>query len=755
MSTSALSETFICRGEFCLARPAFEPLREAPLTPVDPLSVHAQAMQQVRYAQGERAVIKVGVMPASPGRRQRLTKRLVRQGGGGKGNGSGGAGGFAESFMQELGFSPANGNGRRSSQQKREPVDVVEQRRDLQQTAGKLLVPQGMFELQVLVWTAAPSRERADALFRAIHQAWHIYAGENHLRVSGIELGVAFLGSDWRLRRRWFDYRLDTGWFRPASVRGGNVVNVSEIAPWLKPFTARCPVTTAVRGGPWMPPAPHDLPTYRKQRGVLPLGLVSRANGSQQMVGMLAREYLFGAICGRSGMGKTEAALAQFLHVAHVEEEGCLFFDPHKDANRLRLPPYLSEPGVRERVIPLDLSEEDPNAKHVGWNLLSMTGFQERHISRRKNTVCDSLGIAAGNTFMGRSSAILSNTVSALLYLALDLPEKLQPTLYTIDRFLTDDDFRGAVVARLPGHLQSYWRNTFAAYPAGATTPVCQLISELHDPIVRATFGSPVSTFDPRQALDSGAIILATPPGTDDQKVCSLIMRGFIDAARSRSDQEESERRLSWWWMDESPVWDRSVRNTSALAVIFNELRKMRCRVTPMAQNPEGFCDPTWTAIRTNASMIATFATEPRAAKGFDELWAGVDAKRAVAKLPLHTFITQPTHNGMRGDPFRVYGVPIHELFAEHHHPELLPELDAAIDARCRPRTVAETLKAIEGHDDRILQFLQGGGQGGPNGGGGSPAPRPSTPSSPRPDSGGVVVPLRPSRDPQLFDEGS
>lgn len=398
-------------------------------------------------------------------------------------------------------------------------------------------------------------------------------------------------------------------------------------------------------------------------------------------------------------------------------------------------------------MIVLNLAEENPHAKHVAWNLLSMTGRDERHISRRKNAVCDSLAIAAGNTFMGRSSALLSNTVTALLHLALELPAMLQPTIYTIATFLTDDDFRGAVIPRLPEHLRGYWLRTFQEMPAGATIPVCQLISELHDPIIRATFGSPVSTFDPRAALDAGAIILATPPSTEDQKVCSLIMRGFIDAARSRADVDESKRRLSWWWMDESPVWDRAMRNSSALAVMFNELRKMRCRVTPMAQNPDGYCDPTWTAIRTNASAVGTFATEPKAARGFDDLWAGVDAKRAVAKLPTHEFIVQPTHKGKRGDPFRVRGVPIHELFADRFHPGLLPMLQASIDRRCRPRTVKQTLAEIEGHDGRILVYLRNGGGGG--GKGGPPVPRPSRREEGL--GGADVIPIqRPSRDAPL-----
>jgi hypothetical protein len=325
MSVTKDGKVWVCRGELRLARQAVDSLRKVPLSP-DPLSVFARAMEEVDHARGELAEIAMDLLPATPGRRRRLVKRLTRQG---AGHHSGGGAKLLQDIVDELTGGAYTGRGTRTNgSQKREPVDVVAQRRGLQSTAEKLLTPEGMFETQVLVRTEARNEQRADALFRGVLQAFEVFAGENNLRVSGLGFGFVFLGSDMWWRRRWFDERLGTGFFRPNTVRGGNVVNVSEIAGLLKPFTARCPEDSVVRGGPWMPPADPTLPIWRAKRGVLPLGLTTASDGTQRMVGMDTATYLFGTICGRSGMGKTETALGQFLHVALIEGDGCLFFDP-------------------------------------------------------------------------------------------------------------------------------------------------------------------------------------------------------------------------------------------------------------------------------------------------------------------------------------------------------------------------------------------------------------------------------------------
>lgn len=76
-------------------------------------------------------------------------------------------------------------------------------------------------------------------------------------------------------------------------------------------------------------------------------------------------------------------------------------------------------------------------------------------LADRAQAVIDSFAVAAGWTGRGapRTTAILTNAVNSLLYLALQLPPNLQPTIFTIPRLLLDEDWRTAAVTRLPEHL--------------------------------------------------------------------------------------------------------------------------------------------------------------------------------------------------------------------------------------------------------------------------------------------------------------
>ena len=54
-----------------------------------------------------------------------------------------------------------------------------------------------------------------------------------------------------------------------------------------------------------------------------------------------------------------------------------------------------------------------------------------------------------------------------------------------------------------------------------------------------------------------------------------------------------------------------------------------------------------------------------------------------------------------------MHGVTARELHAEHHHPEQLPALEAAIQTNTRREPVAATLAAHEHHDQNIRQAVE------------------------------------------------
>lgn len=712
--------THVRRGELRLARaPAYALGHPGPET--DPLSAFAQVMGLVDERLNEDVVVHFDLLPVTPSRRHGVRRGLLKsvrektkpRGPAGSGLGNK----FFDDMRSELTRGTALGNGAGRGRGRQVPIEVVEQRRGVREL-DKLVASEAMFEMQILLRVQSDRRDRANELFRSLLAAFSQFDGDNELRLSGLRLGsVDFVGSDVPVRRQWFDYRERIQYFRPAHGHGKkNVVNASEIWGLLKPPSARCPERNIVRSGPYVGPAPKTLPEYVGQRGVIPLGMAKRDGDEHEvMVGMNADQFFFGLTTGMSRWGKTEKELVAMLHIALRERAGVLFLDPHVDAT-VRVAPYLTEPGVRERVVDLNLSRQSETDRHVSWNLMSMQGLGAGRIADRADAIISAVLTISGYTSKSapRSTAMLKASVYGLLTLARELPADRQPTIFTIPTMLRDDAWRAAAVARLPEHMQRYWHHEFAGYPIDAPSPLCQLFETMAlNPVVRATFGAPVSSYDPREAMDSHRIILAAPPSPDDRLVYSLILQGHMAAGLSRTDMtpEERARHLFYVWLDEAQICD--AESDSPIPKIVEQFAKFGWRSTEMLQGALRLQVKTRRAITTNASALITTAADAEGAKFYKDQWGGFDAYQAVLRLPKYNYIAQVTHEERRCDPFRLRGLPLEEVYAEHRHPDRLAELEAAIDASCRPRTVRETLKLIDGegtgtsHDDRILHALR------------------------------------------------
>ncbi|HEU4461259.1 MAG TPA: hypothetical protein VFR75_01580, partial [Solirubrobacterales bacterium] len=256
----------VARAELVLARASSEPLRAAGLDP-DPLSGLARAIDALDPGDGDAATVCVDLLPITPGRRRRLRRRLLRRAR---------RSSPPTSPADELADLLGGGDRRRGGAP---PAELVERWVGRQALTRKLGSAEPLFEMQVLVRVASPVPGRAKAQLAAILATFDAFAGENHLRVSGLRVpGVAFLGSDLPGRRRRFDRRLATGLFRPARRR---VVTASEIAGLLKPPSKRCTAPNVLRSGGAVPPPPRALPTFAGQAGLLPLGKVETEAGER------------------------------------------------------------------------------------------------------------------------------------------------------------------------------------------------------------------------------------------------------------------------------------------------------------------------------------------------------------------------------------------------------------------------------------------------------------------------------------------
>jgi hypothetical protein len=679
----------VARAELVLARPSSEPLRDTGLDP-DPLSGFARALDAIDAEAGDRAVVCVDLLPAAPGRRRRLRRRLLREGH----RASGPRPSPGQALADLLG---AGGTRRRPEPT---PSEAIERRAGRQALSAKLGSSEPLFELQVLVRVASPVPGRAKAHLAALLAAFDTFAGDNHLRVSGLRVpGVAFLGSDLPWRRDRFDRRLTTGLFRPAR-RG--VVTASEIAGLLKPPTRRCAAANVLRSGAAVGPPPRRLPTFSGQAGLLPLGKVETEAG-ERTVGVHLGDTFFTYMAGRSRFGKTETAIGQFLHLARTGH-GCLFLDPHHDAIE-RIKGYLTDEGLRERVVELDLTDSE---RQPGWNLLASAGRSPARAAGQVDAVVDAFASALRwDEVNARALNLTTQAVQALSDLARQLPPELAPTIFEIPVLLANEGWRETVLPHVSPPVRRFFAERFPLLPAEAVTPVTNLIDRLRaSPPAAALFGNPAAGYDVRAAMDRGQIVLACPGwgSTRDRLIANFVIFDALHAAHSRRELPAERRREFHLFFDEVQSYDGASAGT--LAALLEQSAKFGVRAVLLNQNPERLSAATRDAVLANRSHLVATTLDGRGAELLARALGDGLGAEGISQLPRFRSLASVTLGGEISRPFRLRGVPVEELFPDACRPEAVPRLDAAIAASGGRSSVSEALVRLDRHPQEIAAHL-------------------------------------------------
>lgn len=682
------------RSELVLARASAEPLARLPLNP-DPLTGFAAALAGLRRDRGEVASVCVDLAPAAGRRATRLRRRLRRQARRGvRGSGAG------QSFSEIL----AGGEGRAGGRSG--PVDLYERRALGRSLEAKLGESETLFELQVLLRVACPERSRAKAVMAQLLAAFSPSAERNRLRVAGLPIpGLAFLGADLPVRRARLDRRVRTGLFRPARR---DIITGAEVAGFLKPPTVNCEVDEVVRAGALVSPPPA-LETFEPERtDLMPIGRVAGESGGR-LVGAPVTDSFFTYIAGRSRYGKTEAAITMFTHLVRSGYGG-LFLDPHGDA-LARIRPYLTEAGVAERVIEIDLG---PGAGSDGpaWNLFELRG---EGAPARVEAIVDAFAAAMGwGEQSTRAINLTTQAASALAALSEVLPEELAPTIFQIPTLLADEGWREAALPFLPSAGQAFWRDRFPLLSGEAITPVTNLVDRLRaSAATAALLGQSRGTFGVRKAMDEGLIVLACPGsgGTRERLVANLLAFDLLHSARSRAALDPTDRRPFVAVFDEVQSYDGE-----SLAALLEQSAKFGLRAIFLNQNPERLRPATLDALTTNRSHLLASALNSHAASLITKEWGGEPSPASLTRLPRYRFLAQVTRRGELSRPFALAGVRVEDALGPGR-PEGLGELEAAVGESGRLRPAAKALADLETLDDRIREELEARGGTGESGG--------------------------------------
>ena len=326
-------------------------------------------------------------------------------------------------------------------------------------------------------------------------------------------------------------------------------------------------------------------------------------------------------IIGQTGTGKSGLlelfALSDIFH-----NQGYAIIDPHGDfaINNMKF-----IPGSRLNDV-IYFNPAD-TAYPLGFNPLEVT-----NPNQKTNISSEVIGVLKrmfGDSWGPRLEYILRYTILALL----DRPEA---TMLDITRMLTDKEFRKETLAYCRDTVVlQFWNVEFASwndkFVAEAIAPVLNKVGAFTaNPIIRNIIGQPKSTFNIRQIMDEGKILIVNLSkgliGEDNAAILgSFLVTKIQLAAMSRSDiPDVRDRRPFYLYVDEFQNFA-----TDSFATILSEARKYGLNLTVANQYISQMSETVRDAIFGNVGTMISFRVSaddaPILAKQFEPNFESID----------------------------------------------------------------------------------------------------------------------------------
>lgn len=354
-------------------------------------------------------------------------------------------------------------------------------------------------------------------------------------------------------------------------------------------------------------------------------------------------------------IGKTGTGKSTFLENMIVQDiqngNGVAFIDPHGSSAQ-KLLDYI--PAWRlDDVIYFDPSDfEYP----IAFNPLEDPGPAKRHL------VADGLMSVFKkvwpDAFSGRMEYILNNAMLSLL----EYPDS---TILSINRMLTDKDFRKKVVASTTDSaVRNAWDELMKWDDKRWSEAVSALINKVGqfstNPVIRNIVGQPKSTFDFRKAMDEKKIIIMNlSKGMIGEQNAPLLGAMLITkiylSAMSRAELPAhviEQMPPFYFYVDEF----QNFANES-FASILSEARKYKLALTVanqfIAQMEEVIRD----AVFGNMGTTAAFRVGPLDAEFMERVFAPVFTQEDLQNIAFGQLYLTLQIDGMGSKPFSAQGL--------------------------------------------------------------------------------------------------
>lgn len=304
-------------------------------------------------------------------------------------------------------------------------------------------------------------------------------------------------------------------------------------------------------------------------------------------------------IIGQTGAGKS--GLLELFALSDVfHGQGYAIIDPHGDfaINNMKF-----IPGSRlQDVVYFNPAD---TAYPLGFNPLEVI-----NPSQKTNISSEVIGVLKrmfGESWGPRLEYILRYTILALL-------DRPTTTMLDITRMLTDKKFRNETLSYCQDTVVlNFWKVEFASwndkFVAEAIAPVLNKVGAFTaNPVIRNIIGQPKSTFNIRQIMDEGKILVVNLSkgliGEDNASILGAFLVTKIQlAAMSRSDIPDiKDRRPFYLYVDEFQNFA-----TDSFATILSEARKYGLNLTVANQYISQMGETVRDAVFGNVGTMISF----------------------------------------------------------------------------------------------------------------------------------------------------
>jgi hypothetical protein len=348
-------------------------------------------------------------------------------------------------------------------------------------------------------------------------------------------------------------------------------------------------------------------------------------------------------VIGKTGTGKS-SLLEMMIRQDLVNGNGLALLDPHGD-----LAERVKRWTPKERQADLIYLDVPDPTQAFGFNPLE--GVPPLRRSVAANGIVEALKKMFADSWGVRLEYILRNA----LLLLLDQPEA---TIADVVRLFHEPEFRKLAASRATNlQVRRFWTTEFEAYPgrfrAEAVSPIeNKLGSFLVDPFLARILTTAKSTFDPRDVLASGKILLVNlAKGKIGESPAALFGGLLVSslglAGLGRANTPERERREFYLYLDEFHTF-----TTLALANMLAELRKYGVGLILANQYLEQLAAEVRLSVLGNVGTIIVFRVGAAdAARLAKELGPTVDPVDLIF-LPNRSFWVRPLVRGEAVEAF-------------------------------------------------------------------------------------------------------